>query len=249
MNIYRYEEWYKYEYIENLIHKIYRHIIYNNDKETEEIMMIEYDESGNEIYHHDTHYDTDFDKGEQWCEYDKKNRLIYSKIVYWSETVENWWKYDDNNNLIYHKDTDRGEEWWEYDDNNRIIYYKNSDGYIEYPIYNKDEKIIYTQNSSGEILEEFKYDKNGNQIYFKNSKSEEWSTYDKNNNLIHVKTSSKRKNKIYNTEENYIYDKNSNIIYQSFLDSKGDIKEEWWEYDDKNNPTYYKFYKTSYEEE
>ena len=83
-------------------------------------------------------------------------------------------------------------------------------------------------NMSKEIIEE--YDKNNNQIYYKDSDGfERWYKYDENNNEVYYKSSS-------GFERWMEYDKNNNRVY--FKDTENN--EEWKKYDENNREIYYK---------
>ena len=80
---------------------------------------------------------------------------------------------------------------------------------ITYEIEN-GKKIKVKTYDNGSV---YKYDANGNVIYYKNSDGDEaWSEYDKNGNMIHFKNSD-------GYEQWFEYDTNGNCIY--FKDSDG----------------------------
>ena len=102
---------------------------------------------------------------------------------------------------------------------------------VTYPIelYDKNGNKIYYKNSKGySCIREF--DKNNNQIYFKNSKGYSWiREYDENNNEIYLKDSN---------EYSWIseYDDNGNQIYFKNSEGYSWVKE----YDKNGNYIYFK---------
>ena len=78
----------------------------------------------------------------------------------------------------------------EFDENKNEVHYFDKETDIEYWYkYDKNGNLIYYKNSVGdEVWTE--YDENNNEIYYKNNYDEEiWRTFDYNNNLIHLKRS------------------------------------------------------------
>ncbi len=87
--------------------------------------------------------------------------------------------------------------------------------------YDEKGNIIYRKDSAG-FEQWMRYDKNNNEINYKNKYGECWKEYDINNNCIYYKSSN-------GYEERRKYDKNNNEIY--YIDSNG--REECYKY--KNN--------------
>ena len=145
--------------------------------------------------------------------YNDNNQVIYAK--YGNVTEQN--EYDKNGNLIH--------QTWADDDIKNEIQYKYSHNNL---IYREHKRYILTSIDSYKIekyKQWFKYDKNGNLIYEKNSNGrKKWYKYDKNNNLSIEKDS-------YRNEIWYEYDKNGNLIHVK----DSNRGEKWYEYDDKGN--------------
>ncbi len=110
-----------------------------------------YDKKGNLIYRAGGH-------NKSWYKYDDKNKLIYSKEIYYAYNgvFEKWYKYNKKGYLIsditYGKKVDdksfvKTETWYKNNEKGLAIYSKDSNG-LEF-WYDKDGDIRYSRNSKG----------------------------------------------------------------------------------------------------
>lgn len=191
------ENWYEYDEYGNLIHTE------NSDGDEEFFESIyEYDSQGNVIYWKN-------DKGDE-KKYERNN-VIYKKT---KDGYEIWY---DMNRKIIHTKGECEETWYEYDNYGNKVYEKSVDGELETTknityVYSKNGIVIdskcvrYSNNNDKrkDTYKWFKYDFNGDRIYYLN----EDDTYKYTNDglLIYTKDS-------YDDENWYEYEffENGNV--------------------------------------
>lgn len=230
-------------------HKFYNkydergNIIYSNHSNGLEKWM-EYDDQNRMI-----HYKTKNNESyvyEEWYEYKPDNSVLTKKSDNtWEYTEYNEfgsptlyrnsyshfkrYEYNDHNKLI-HTESDYGDNWYEYDQRDNLVLERNSIGYYKQYEYNDNNQIIRTVNSLG-VVEEFKYDSNGNKIYESNSASklEFYYTYNQKCKLIKMEDNIGRIIKEYDYDDNdrittikdniflykYIYNENNKVLEYS----------------------------------
>lgn len=190
----------KYDENKNIIHEID-----NNGN----IIERKYDEKGNCIYSKEYNEKTGEIECEYISKYDEKGNEIYGKNIL--RNYQYWKQYDENNNIISSLDELGEGIIYEYDKRGNIIKQYNTDGTLIVRYYNiydlKDHSdIVIDKDSVKRIYDEknnlieqieisfqesYRYDENGNCVYYENSNGyKHWSEYDKNNNEIYFKDSS-----------------------------------------------------------
>ena len=165
------------------------HLVYvKQDNGTEYIYT--YDSADHLIYSKDS-------SGEQWWTYDSAGREIYHKEPWWVGWKEFWNEYDANGNETLVKQLINGELWEsrsEYDSNGILRKKTTSEG--KSWEYDENGKLLYEHwwDIGGTFENWYKYDSNGNEIYFKNSRGTEiWSEYNAAGKLKYQKTATKGK--------------------------------------------------------
>jgi len=102
-----FEEWYKYDKNDKLIHYKTKH--------WEE--WYEYDEKRNLIHYRNSQ------GNEDWRRYDENSNMVYLKNL---SGLEEWYEYDGNNNEVYYKNSKGFEYWREHDSKGNLIHFKQS---------------------------------------------------------------------------------------------------------------------------
>ena len=141
-----------------------------------------------------------------------------------------------SNGFHFCKNIDDVFKWYHYDKNNTIIFEVEALGRIitdnDKCVTNKIKILrIVPLKEYNKLFRNYKFDKNGNLIFKKDSDGfqRKWK-YDKNNNLIYYKKYSD------GFQRKWKYDKNNNLIY--YKNSNGDWTK--WKYDKNNNLIYKK---------
>lgn len=129
------------------------------------------------------HYKNNSEGSEYWKEYNEKGlETKFTRI----NGLEVLTEYDEKGNRI-HVSTKDVEEWYEYNEKSQVIHYKNSKGHEYWREYTEDGKIskiidnhkhekIYEYDENGYLckvsddgkISLWKYDKDGNELYYKN---------------------------------------------------------------------------------
>lgn len=241
------------------------------------IVIMEYDERGNTIYHRTRdeeiryEYETEkmntppgghcvheksSDGSETWYVYDAAGHCVYEKNSF---GAEEWLEYNEKGKLIHKKQTHRSE----YDENDNLIYTKLPCALEYWWEYDEAGHEIHSYNSEGTFEERREYDEKGREIHRKTEDEESWYKYDEEDEKGRI-SQEKHFNGSTFWQRDYkhgdiIYEKNSDgseIWYEYDYDENGNKIhckdsngfEKWYKCDEKGNMTYVKYSNGKHEE-
>ena len=205
------------------------------------IVVMEYDERGNTIYHRTRDEEIRYEYETEKTNTPPGGHCVHEKS---SDGSETWYVYDAAGHCVYEKNSFGAEEWLEYNEKGRISQEKHFNGSTFWQRDYKHGDIIYEKNSDGsEIWYEYDYDENGNKIHCKDSNGfEKWYKCDEKGNMTYVKYSNGKHEEWHEYNE-----KGEETLFRMF--HYGEYSEWVTDFDERGNITHSKMSSTGGDEE